>query len=120
MRKDRWHSLSHVSTAAALEAAPARATTVAAGGGEAGSRAAAPGKTEGEAVPQPAAAAAAEVAAGAGRLADSDAAAAVSGEGGCRRGVRPVVGLLSGLKGRPDLLEPDLCCDVLHLTDEPG
>ena len=57
---------------------------------------------------------------GAGRLADSDAAAAVSGEGGCRRGVRPVVGLLSGLKGRPDLLEPDLRCDVLHLTDEPG
>ena len=49
-----------------------------------------------------------------------DAAAAVSGEGGCRRGVRPVVGLLSGLQGRPDLLEPDLCCDVLHLTDEPG
>ena len=51
---------------------------------------------------------------------DSDAAAAVSGEGGCRRGVHPVVGLLSGLEGRPDLLEPDLRCDVLHLTDEPG
>lgn len=103
-----------VATAAALEAAPAGAAAAA---GEAG-RAAAPEGTGCEAVPQPAAAAA-EVAAGAGRFADSDAAAAVSGEGCCRRGVHPV-GLLSGLEGLPNLLEPDFCCDGLHLTDETG
>jgi hypothetical protein len=106
-------ALSRVSTTAALEAAPAGAAAAA---GEAGM--AAPEETECEAVPKPTAAAT-EVAAGAGRFANSNVAAAVSGEGCCCGGVC-AVGLLSGLEGLPNLLEPDFCCDGLHFTDETG
>lgn len=113
MHAQRSAALTGVSTAAALEAAPAGAAAAA---GEAGR--AAPEETGCEAVPQPTAAAA-EVAAGAGWFADSNAAAAVSGEGCCCCGVHSV-GLLSWLEGLPNLLEPDFCCDGLHFTDETG
>ena len=112
-RAQRSEALMRVSTTAALEAAPAGAAAAA---GEAGR--AAPQETECEAVPQPAAAAA-EVAAGAGRFANSNAAAAVSGEG-CCCGRAHAVGLLSGLEGLPNLLESDFRCDGLHFTDETG
>jgi hypothetical protein len=65
------------------------------------------------------AAAAAEVAAGAGRFADSDTAAAVSGEGGGCCGVHAVRGLC-WLQGLSNLLEHCFCCDTLHFTDELG
>lgn len=63
--------------------------------------------------------AAAEIAAGAGRFADSDTAAAVSGEGGSRCGVCGVDSLC-WLEGLSDLLEPRFGCHTLHFTDELG
>lgn len=65
------------------------------------------------------AAAAAEIAAGAGWFADSDTAATVSGEGGCRCGVH-AVRTLCWLEGLSNLLEPRFGCDTFHFTDELG